>query len=361
MAPSLDDGKSLFKFVVQEGNGVKGLVDSGLQNVPAQYVQLPNERIDKSNAYPHNQTPIDLSGLDGPSHGQVVEAMARAAETFGFFQVVNHGVPLELLESLKNSAHGFFGQAPEKKAVYLKGVSPSPLVKYGTSFVPEMEEALEWKDYVSMVYTNDEDALKHWPNECKEVALEYLKTSTKMVKKIVQVLFEHLGVTLDEPRIDALIALKMVNMNFYPTCPNPDLTVGVGRHSDMGILTVLLQDGIGGLYIKLEQEEPEKEGEWMEIPPVPGALVINVGDTLQILSNGRYKSAEHRVRTTSTQSRVSIPIFTIPQPTEKIGPLPELVERDGMARYREFIFGDYMNNFFGKAHQGKKSLDFAQI
>ena len=102
------------------------------------------------------------------------------------------------------------------------------------------------------------------------------------MKKIVQVLFEHLGVTLDEPRIDALIALKMVNMNFYPTCPNPDLTVGVGRHSDMGILTVLLQDGIGGLYIKLEQEEPEKEGEWMEIPPVPGALVINVGDTLQV-------------------------------------------------------------------------------
>ena len=116
----------------------------------------------------------------------------------------------------------------------------------------------------------------------REVALEYLKTSTKMVKKIVQVLFEHLGVTVDEPRIDALIALKMVNMNFYPTCPNPDLTVGVGRHSDMGILTVLLQDGIGGLYIKLEREESRNEGEWMEIPPVPYALVINVGDIYRL-------------------------------------------------------------------------------
>lgn len=79
----------------------------------------------------------------------------------------------------------------------------------------------------------------------------------------------------------------------------------------------------------------------------------------QILSNGRYKSADHRVRTTSTQSRVSIPIFLMPRKTDKIGPLPQVVERDGVAHYREFVFEEYMNNFFGKAHEGKKSLDFA--
>lgn len=78
-------------------------------------------------------------------------------------------------------------------------------------------------------------------------------------------------------------------------------------------------------------------------------------------SNGKYKSAEHRVRTTSTQSRVSIPIFTIPRPKEKIGPLPQVVERDGVAHYREVVCEEYMNNFFGKAHEGKKSLDFEQI
>ena len=79
------------------------------------------------------------------------------------------------------------------------------------------------------------------------------------------------------------------------------------------------------------------------------------------MSNGKYKSAEHRVRTTSTQSRVSVPIFTIPKPTQKIGPLPEVVEKDGVAHYKEVVFGDYMNNFFGNAHDGKKSLDFAKI
>ncbi|KAF8412745.1 hypothetical protein HHK36_000714 [Tetracentron sinense] len=363
MAPSFHNGGSLFDFVVKDGNGVKGMVDAGLSEIPERYIQPPEERINKLDANPNVPTPIDLSELDGPHHDQVVEALAKAAETLGFFQVVNHGVPVELLERLKDSAHHFFNQPPEKKAVYLKGVSPSPFVKYETSFVPEMEKALEWKDYVSMVYTGDADAIKYWPEKCKESALEYLKTSTEMVRRILEVLLGKLGVTLDNSMCDRYIGTKMVNMNFYPTCPNPELTVGVGRHSDMGTLTVLLQDGIGGLYVKVEDEggAAGRKDEWIEIPPIPNALVINVGDTLQILSNGKYKSAEHRVRTTSMQSRVSIPIFATPRPMDKIGPLPQVVEKDGVARYREFLFEEYMNNFFGKAHEGKKSLDFAQI
>ncbi|XWS10767.1 hypothetical protein CRYUN_Cryun38cG0026100 [Craigia yunnanensis] len=65
---------------------------------------------------------------------------------------------------------------------------------------------------------------------------------------------ENLGVKLDDSKIDSLIGKKTVNMNFYPTCPNPELTVGVGRHSDMGTLTVLLQDGIGGLYVNIPED-----------------------------------------------------------------------------------------------------------
>lgn len=91
----------------------------------------------------------------------MVEVIARAVETLGFFQVVNHGVPLELLESLKNAAHRFFGQPTMNRVVYLKGISATPLAKYGTCFVPKKEKALEWKDYISMVYTNDEEALQY--------------------------------------------------------------------------------------------------------------------------------------------------------------------------------------------------------
>ncbi|KAG4213205.1 hypothetical protein ERO13_A01G040300v2 [Gossypium hirsutum] len=361
MAPSFDNETSLFNFVVRDGNGVKGIVDLGISKVPQAYIQPPAEQINKKNASKCEIPPIDLSKLDGPDHDEEVNQIVRAAETLGFFQVVNHGVPTELLDSLKQTAHNFFGLPPERKAVYRREVSPSPLVKYGTSFVPEKEKALEWKDYISMAYTNDDEALQQWPVECRDVALQYLKTSHEMVRKLLEALLGNLGAELDDSKIDAFIGKKMVNMNFYPTCPNPELTIGVGRHSDMGTLTILLQDGIGGLFVKVPQDvNMEKKGEWVEIPPIPGALVINIGDMLQIWSNGRYKSAEHRVRTTSTKSRVSIPIFTSPQPTQKIAPLPQVVEKDGVARYKEFLFSDYTNNFFGNAHDGKKSLEFAK-
>ena len=168
MAPSFEDADSLFNFVVNQGNGVKGLVDSGISKVPERYIQPPCERISKPDGYQvYEHLPIDLSKLDGPEHDKVVRDIASAAETLGFFQVVNHGLPLDLLESLKEAAHKFFDQPAEKKAVYLKGASPSPSVKYGTSFIPDKEKALEWKDYISMHYTSDQDAHQFWPQDCK--------------------------------------------------------------------------------------------------------------------------------------------------------------------------------------------------
>ncbi|XP_038998579.1 scopoletin 8-hydroxylase-like [Hibiscus syriacus] len=103
-----------------------------------------------------------------------------------------------------------------------------------------------------------------------------------MVRKLLEALMGNLGVELDDSKMDAFIGKKMVNMNFYPTCPNPELTVGVGRHSDMSTLTILLQDGIGGLYVRVPEDvDMEKKGEWIEIPPIPGAIVINVGTKVQ--------------------------------------------------------------------------------
>ncbi|AES66396.2 leucoanthocyanidin dioxygenase-like protein [Medicago truncatula] len=275
MAPVFNSSKSMYNFVVREGNGIKGLVDSGLSEVPKIYIQPINKRINKLDTKPCDMPPIDLSKLNGIEHEKVVDEIVRAAETLGFFQVVNHSVPLELLESLKDSAHTFFNI-------------------YGTSFAPEKENVLEWKDNIVMEYGSDEDALQYWPNVCKEVALEYFKLSSKIVRDILEILIGKLEVKVDDSKIESLIGLKTVNMNYYPACPNPDLTVGAGQHTDTGSITVLLQDGVGGLHVKVEDDNDVGQGEWLEIPPIPGALVINVGDALQILSNGKYKNCEHR-------------------------------------------------------------------
>ncbi|KAJ0762797.1 putative oxoglutarate/iron-dependent dioxygenase, isopenicillin N synthase [Helianthus annuus] len=108
-----------------------------------------------------------------------------------------------------------------------------------------------------------------------------------MVQKLLQALINNLGVKVGDSRFHELTGFNTVNLNFYPPCPNPELTVGIGRHSDAGMLTVLLQDNIGGLYVRKAEPDHASPGNelWVEIPPVHGALVINVGDSLQVYIN----------------------------------------------------------------------------
>lgn len=97
-----------------------------------------------------------------------------------------------------------------------------------------------------------------------------------MIHLILSTLLQGLGDEVDSSPVNLYEEAKTVNMNFYPICPNPELTVGVGRHSDLTAITVLLQDDIGGLFVKVEDKG------WIEIPPVQGALIVNIGDTLEV-------------------------------------------------------------------------------
>ncbi|KAH1148857.1 hypothetical protein GYH30_043475 [Glycine max] len=217
MALSFNTSNSLYDFVVREGNGVKGVADLGLSELPERYIKPPEERMDKQDSRTCDAPPIDLSKLNVPEHEKVVDEI-----------VVNHGVPLELLESLKDAAHTFFNLPPEKKASQNLGLALC-LRKW----------TWEWKDFISKVCRSDEDALQNWPNQCRG---------------IVKILISKLGVSAYGSRIEQILGVKIVNMNNYPPCPNPELTVGVGRHSDLGTITVLLQDGIGDLYVKMEED-----------------------------------------------------------------------------------------------------------
>ncbi|KAI3523497.1 hypothetical protein L1887_01672 [Cichorium endivia] len=149
---------------------------------------------------------------------------------------------------------------------------------------------------------------------------------------------------------------KRINLNYYPKCPTPELIIGVGRHSYVSTLTILLQDDIGGLY--MQNTETMK---WVHVPPVAGSLVINVGDALQIMSNGKYKSIEHRVIDNGTSNMISVPIFVNPRPSDVIGPLPEVVGSGENPLYKHVLYSDYVRHFFKKAHDGKGTVEFAMI
>ncbi|GKC12213.1 feruloyl CoA ortho-hydroxylase 1-like protein, partial [Tanacetum coccineum] len=261
-----------------------------------------------------------------------------------------------VLEDVKDATHKFFALEPQEKQKYSKAQSVTNDVRFGTSFTPEAEKALEWKDYLSLFFVSNDEAASLWPPICGNQALEYLKSSESVVKKLLEILMNGLNVKeIDETRESILMGSKRINLNYYPKCPDPELTVGVGRHSDVSTLTILLQDDIGGLYVR--NTETMK---WIHVPPFSGSLVINVGDALQIMSNGKYKSVEHRVSANGSNNRISVPIFVNPRPSDIIGPLAEVIESGEKPVYKHVLYSDYVKHFFRKAHDGKATIEFAK-
>ncbi|XP_076913428.1 feruloyl CoA ortho-hydroxylase F6H1-3-like [Bidens hawaiensis] len=361
MAPSISTIHSsplnILDFVVNKGHGVKGLSDLGIKTLPYQYIQPSQERFDHTTNEEFNKDSIpviDLSKWDDP---KVTKAVCDAAEKWGFFQIINHGVPMHVLENVKDATHNFYELPAEEKLKYSKEQSVTNSVRFGTSFTPEVEKALEWKDYLSLFFVSDDEAASLWPPVCRNQALEYIKSSETVVKKLLKILMNGLNVKeIDKTKESILMGSKRINLNYYPKCPNPELTVGVGRHSDVSTLTILLQDDIGGLYVRNIDSM-----KWVHVPPVNGSLVINVGDALQIMSNGKYESVEHRVIANGNDNRISVPIFVNPRPSDVIGPLAEVIESGEKPIYKNVLYSDYVKHFFRKAHDGKATVDFAKV
>ncbi|GMN56919.1 hypothetical protein TIFTF001_026028 [Ficus carica] len=356
MAPSKTGYASdhVTEFVINKGNGAKGLSETGIKSIPKQYVQPLEERTMNKVIVGESIPIIDVSNWDDP---KVASSIRNAAEKWGFFQIINHDVPIEVLDHVKEATCRFFDMPAEEKNKYSKENTVSNNVRYMTSFIPEVEKALEWKDYLSLFYVSEDEASRLWPAACKDQVLEYMNKSEKVINQLLSVLMKGLNVTeIDSEKEKLISGSRRINLNYYPICPSPELTVGVGRHSDVSTLTVLLQDDIGGLYVRVEARDS-----WVHVPPVKGSLVINIGDALQIFSNGRYKSIEHRVAANDESNRISVPIFVNPRPTDIISPLPEVLASTGEEPiYKPVLYSDYVKHFYRKAHDGKLTLDFAK-
>ncbi|XP_010536147.1 PREDICTED: feruloyl CoA ortho-hydroxylase 1-like [Tarenaya hassleriana] len=355
--PSMD----VIDFVVSKQNGVTGLSnDFPLQTLPPPYILPPEERLLPGKILCTDQIPIfDVGDW---SDARVASQICDAASRFGFFQVVNHGIPMETMDAVTAAARAFYALPSEERRRFWKGNPAAETVFLQTSFSPMAEAVLEWKDYLMFSYDPENDeASSLWPSVCKDQVMEYMKSAQPVIKNLLAILMKNLNVNeIDESLSNSLMGSFKISFNHYPKCPNPDLAAGVGRHSDISAITVLLQDDVGGLYVRAnEQEEDDR---WIHVAPTRGALVINVGDVLQMMSNDLYKSIEHRVVASGARNRVSVPIFVNPREDAAIKPLPEAVAMTGEAAvYREIVFSDYFSYFFSKGHDGKKTIDFAKI
>ncbi|KAL9242752.1 hypothetical protein vseg_016721 [Gypsophila vaccaria] len=339
--------------------GVKGLIDSGITQIPRMFQHPPETLFDFQNAVRITgdaENIIPVIDMARP-HEDVVKDIRDAASTYGFFQVVNHGVEVSLLDRLVAAIRSFFEQPDEEKVKYYNRDSVASGVGYFSNYDLFHSKAASWRDTLQVQLGPSCVLPTAIPSACRTEVMEWEKAVKKLGEQILSILSEGLGLRPD--RLTAESYLKRVNMagQYYPYCPEPDKTIGIASHSDHGTLTVLLQDQVGGLQVKYN-------GQWIDLKPVHGALVINVGDLIQMVSNDVYKSGEHRVYANPlTQSRVSVPVFFNPAVTSDIlyGPLPELVTPEKPALYKQFTISDMTAKFLKKELKDKTMTSYFRL
>ncbi|RZC51627.1 hypothetical protein C5167_020052 [Papaver somniferum] len=265
--------------------GVKGLIDAGIQNLPRIFHRPPADII--ANEKPRSQfkiPTIDLGGekkYDGEHRKMIVEQIRDASEKWGFFQVVNHGFPQNVMDEMTEKFRLFNEQPTEVKAMYYgRYVSQKPV--YFSNFDLFQAPAANWRDSFSCnmapVLPNPED----FPDLLREIAIEYSKYATKLGSELLEFLSEGLGLEMDylNKVMDCDKGHVMV-CHYYPGCPQPKLTMGTTEHSDPTFITLLLRSGDNLLDDSIGALQINYQNQWLALSPPPGSFIVNIGDMLQ--------------------------------------------------------------------------------
>jgi isopenicillin N synthase-like dioxygenase len=261
----------------------------------------------------------------------VARQIDDACRSLGFFRVTGHGVPSELIERLRSESMTFFAQPDEAKAEIAMARAGSawrgwfPFGDEVTSGRPDRKEGL----YVGEEHPPDHALVRagtplHGANlfpkgDLGPTVLEWLDR----MRPLADALMRAIAVGLDLPvtwfeEHATAEPTQLFRIFHYPAMDDNASSPehGVGEHSDYGLLTLLLQDDCGGLQVRTPS------GDWLNVPAEPDVLVCNIGDMLDKLTEGRYRSTPHRVRNTSGRSRLSFPYFFDPSWNAEVIPLP---------------------------------------
>ncbi|CAI9097705.1 OLC1v1034177C1 [Oldenlandia corymbosa var. corymbosa] len=253
--------------------GVKGLVDAGVTKVPPMFIGRPEKSYPTSTEY---EFPIiDLKGIgeDPAKRKQVVEKVRDASGTWGFFQVVNHEIPDDVLEEMLNGVRRFFEQDTQvKKQWYSR--DHTKRMFWNSNFDLYSAPATNWRDTVVFSLLPELPSPEDLPSVCREIVMGYSKAMENLGYTLFELLSEALGLRSDYLKDEDCVKGLTILGHYYPACPQPELTLGASKHEDNDFITVVLQDHTGGLQVLYQDH-------WVDVPPTPGALVVNIGDLLQ--------------------------------------------------------------------------------
>eukprot|EP00262_Sarcandra_glabra_P009085 TRINITY_DN2307_c0_g1_i5.p1 TRINITY_DN2307_c0_g1~~TRINITY_DN2307_c0_g1_i5.p1 ORF type:complete len:370 (-),score=41.84 TRINITY_DN2307_c0_g1_i5:264-1373(-) len=327
-------------------SGVKGLVDAGVAKIPRIFIRRPEDLHDeKSDSdLTHLEIPVvDLGDVeeDVVRRKEIVTGIRQAAETWGFFQVVNHGVPISVFDEMIEGVKKFFEQPNDVKMEYYSR-DPTRKVKYTSNFYLYTSPAADWRDTLSFRLAPDPLDPQELPAVCREISVEFSKHVMGLGNTLFQFLSEALRLHPNQLKDMECTKGASFVCHYYPACPEPELTIGASKHADPDFLTILLQDQIGGLQV-LHQHQ------WVDVPYIPGALVVNIGDLLQLISNDKFKSVEHRVLANLVSPRVSVACFFasyLPPSLKLYGPIKELLSDDNPPLYKEITMTEFIEQSY---------------
>jgi isopenicillin N synthase-like dioxygenase len=307
---------------------------------------------------------IDISDLTPGAPGQrsTAAAIGRACRESGFFYIAGHGVEEALQTRLASLSREFFAQDLESKLEIQMARGGRawrgyfPVGAELTSGRPDQKEGLYFGEELSAEHPLVRAATPlHGPNlfptapaGFRECVLEYMAALTHVGHRVMA------GVALSLDLDESYFAdrytrapLTLFRIFNYPAQPDAALW-GVGEHTDYGLLTILLQDDVGGLEVR-------SRSDWIAAPPVPNTFVCNIGDMLDRMTKGLYRSTPHRVHNRASCDRLSFPFFFDPNFFSRVQPIdvPRHVAAAGVATDRwdgqnihafEGTYGEYLLN-----------------
>ncbi|CAL5191856.1 unnamed protein product [Lathyrus oleraceus] len=283
---------------------------------------------------------IDLSHLEEKNEAireKCKFEIARASQEWGFFQVINHGIPKDIFNRLKSEQEKVFKLPFDKKTKEDKFLQfSSGSYRWGTPSATCVGQ-LSWSEAFH-IPLKDVLGTTTQTNTLRYAIEQFATIASNLAQTLAHILAEQMSYESTFFKENCLPNTCYLRLNRYPPCPIASEIHGLMPHTDSDFLTILYQDQVGGLQLV-------KDKKWIAVKPNPSALIINIGDLFQAWSNGVYKSVEHRVVTNPKVERFSMAYFLCPSNETVIESCrkPSLYKKFSFEEYRQQVRNDVQN------------------